>query len=286
MSEPNIKDTMRIGIYFENQPHPIFYDNKIFNSNHKIIGYSSGAQFTNLQLKYIPDPDELLSGSEILLICAEHSSCMNIMTRAIRKGVHVFHCNLSVLTLENLLDLRVLLQEINVRIGFSSSGFLPFIQPKINFPTDLALFYDCKRDVTEPSFEREFKMILTFDLGTFIRTTDSNIRRVRVGSFPVMSKDFKLLSLRLELENGSVMCYTLSNNNTSPSHTLSCYVNNDLHLPTRTSEEPLTHFLKQSVEENLQNFLKDKDFYQPPMSIDMAIDLYRLLDKVFEKLQL
>lgn len=277
---------MRIGIYFEDQPHPIFYDHKIFSSNHKIIGYSSGAQFTNHHLKYIPDPDELLTGSEILLICAEHSSCMDIMTRAIRKGVHVFHCNLSVLTLANLLDLRVLLQEIDVRLGFSSSGFLHFCHPEINFPTDLALFYDCKREITEPIFEHQLKQILTFDLGTLIRTTSSSVRRVRVGSFPVMAQDFNLLSLRLELENGGVMCYTLSNTNSLPSHTLSCYINNELYLPNHTSAKPLSHLLKRSMEENLRSFLTDRSLSHQPMDIDMAIDLHRLLNIIFEKLQL
>lgn len=279
---------MRIGIYFESYANPFFLKKDIFDHNHKLIGYSTAnAQpISNLPLNFIPDCAELLAGSEVLMICAESSSCVEVAVNAIRKGIHVFHCNLSLFSLRELMDIRILLQEISVSVGFGSSGATPLQHALRPLPTDLPIFADCKRNAQESYDYRRIRKMLTFDLGSLLRISKSNVRRVRLGAFPVLKPEFDLLSLRIELENGSILCYTLTNNVENSSFALSCFIDSNLHFPNLSSNEPFAVAVAQSIEDNLKQFLHNIPAPIAPLNIEMAIDLQRLLDTVSEKLQL
>jgi hypothetical protein len=277
---------VQIGIYFGNYSDYSFAKKLKFADGVDVFSYSTVDNEPNegIPFAFIPDCAELLAGSDALLVFAGQSACYSITVDAIRRGIHVLHSDLSLISLQNLIDMRNLLQEIDVNVNFGCSGFNVLNYLSIYKPIENAIFVDCKRNVQRTNSQLQLRKVLTFDLATLLRLTKSAVRKVRIGVFPILENSFNLLNLRLELDNGSIYCYTLTNNLEAESYLLTPYIDNQTHLACYSSNEPFDSFAQSIFADSMQHFVAGGNNSSPQFNIERAIDLRRLLQEVFEKL--
>ena len=277
---------MQVGIYLGNHSDYSFVERLNFADSVTAFGYSTtdNEPIDSVPFAFIPDCAELLAGSDALLVFAGQSECYSITVDAIRRGIHVFHSDLSLISLQNLIDIRNLLQEIDVNVSFGCSGFNILNYLSVDKPIENAIFVDCKRNIQQMNSQVQLRKILTFDLATFLRLTKSAIRKVRIGVFPILENSFTLLNLRLELANGSIYCYTLTNNLETESYLLNPYIDNQTHLPCYSSNVPFDSFAQGIFADNMQYFVAGANNNSSHFNIERAIDLNRLMQEVFEKL--
>lgn len=271
---------MQVGIYFGKHSD----DN--FAGDVQVFGYSSAENMpiNGVPFTFIPDCAELIAGSDALLVFAGQSDCYSIAVDAIRKGIHVFYSDLSQLSLQNLIDIRNLLQEINVKVSFGYSGFNVIDHLSVNKPIENAIFVDCKRSVQQINRQLQLRKILTFDMASLLRLSTSAVRKVRISAFPVNEASFRLLNLRLELNDGSIYCYTLTDNLAPESYSLTLYSDQQTDLPCYSSDESFASFAQNTLADNTLHFASQVDNRCPQFSIERAIDLHRLLQGIFDKL--
>jgi hypothetical protein len=277
---------MQVGIYFGKHSDNSIAIKTDFAEDVTIFGYSStenrpvdGVPFT-----FVPDCAELIAGSDALLVFAGQSDCYSIAVDAIRKGIHVFYSDLSQLSLQNLIDIRNLLQEINVKVSFGYSGFNVINHLSVNKHIENAIFVECKRSVQQVNRQLQLRKILTFDLASLLRLSTSAVRKVRISAFPVNEASFSLLNLRFELNDGSIYCYTLTDNLEPESYSLTLFSDPQTNLPCYSSYESFTSYAQNTLVDNMLHFVAQVDNGCPQFTIERAIDLHRLLQGIFDKL--
>ncbi|MDD2279945.1 MAG: hypothetical protein PHD06_07855 [Bacteroidales bacterium] len=277
---------MQVGIYFGKHSDDNFAPKSNFAGDVKVFGYSSveNEPNKNIPFAFIPDYAELLAASDVLLVVAGQSDCYSIAVDAIRKGIHVFYSDLSQLSLQNLIDIRNLLQEIDVKVSFGYSGFNVIDHLPVSKSIENAIFVDCKRSVQQVNRQLQFHKILTFDLASLLRLSTSAVRKVRISAFPVNEASFRLLNLRLELNDGSIYCYTLADNLAPESYSLTLYSDQQTDLPCYSSNESFANFAQNTLADNVLYFASQVDNRCPQFTIERAIDLHRLLQGIFDKL--
>jgi hypothetical protein len=180
--------------------------------NDEIVGYSSPAPIPSIldDIKFQPYPLELLSGCDVAMIFDKKGIFESISKSAIKRGIHVYIHYLNHSNVSQLIELKGLLQEINVSVGFGFSGqnLSDYIgnDSLLNTP----FFMDYRVMLSQFPNNSSFKDQLLCDIATIVRLKIGQYRKIRFSAFPSSSANYNLMNLRIEFPNGSLINYTLS----------------------------------------------------------------------------
>lgn len=279
---------MQIGFIFESQAGVEVFDKLSLSQSENTICYTTadGTSNTTSPFSLVNDVNELIAASEVLAVFSDKPNSLEKAKDAIRKGVHVFYADLSKLSLNNLLAFRNLQQEIDVSVGFGHSGIDLVKHLAISRPIDGPVFIDSKRSVQNSFTVQQFNSLLTFDMATLFRHSQSSVRKVRVAVFPIDENRLSLLNVRVELNDSSILCYTLTNDIEPESFNINLYLNGPQQVYRYSNDEPFTNVALNSTSDDLHQFVESLRFRTPIFSIERAIDLHRLLHEVFDKLSM
>ena len=279
---------MQIGFFFETQADVEFVNELSLSQSGNTICYTTadGTSNTTLPFSFVNDINELIAASEVLAVFSDKPDSLEKAKDAIRKGVHVFYGDLSKLSLNNLLAFRNLQQEINVSISFGHSGVDLIKHLSVNKPIEGPVFIDSKRSVRNSFTVQQLNSLLTFDMATLFRLTQSSVRKVRVAAFPIDENRLSLLNVRVELNDSSILCYTLTNDIEPESFNINLYINGPLQVYRYSIDEPFISVAQTSTADDLLQFVEGLNIRTPIFSIERAIDLHRLLQEVFDKLSI
>ena len=279
---------MQIGFFFGVKVNVEFVDKLSLSQTENTICYATadGMAIGSIPFRFVKDANELIAASDVLAVFSDKPDSLEKVIAAIRKGVHVFCGDLSKLSLSNLLAFRNLQQEIEVSVGFGHSGIDLVKHLAISRPIDGPVFIDSKRSVRYSFTVQELNSLLTFDMATLFRLSKSSVRKVRVAAFPIDENRLSLLNVRVELNDSSILCYTLTNDIEPESFNISLFINESLQVYRFSNDEPFISVAQSSTAKGLLQFVEGLNIYTPIFSVERAIDLHRLLQEIFDKLSM
>ncbi len=272
---------MPIGIYAGREIEELGTDQFNLSVEETIIGYA-GLESLRVDRERLPfySTTELLEQIDTLLILGDNQECFQTAVHAIRKGKHVFLEDISQANRIELEEWIELSQEIGVKLGVGNSG-----QNLSNFfslqtPQKEPLYIEAKRTISALEANDTLLKILWFDMGTLSRLTNSSIRKIRVGKFPVLEERFNLMSLRLEFCNGTIFSYTLSIGESIELLSVSPYIDNQRKIDPFVSQLPFQLTIRNALVENFQNFLsfEENDSFPTDKMLEMSNILQRILE--------
>jgi hypothetical protein len=278
---------MRVGLFIGDIESKELISSLTETFHNEIVGYSSPVPMPSIlnDLKFQPYPLELLSGCDVALVFDKKSYFESIPIAAIKRGIHVYIHYQNFISVNKLIELKALLQEINVRVGFGFSG-----QNLNNYLADKSLlsspfFMDYKVGISKKLKNNQHKDQLLCDIATILRLNLGSIRRVRSIAYPSSSLDYNLVNIRFEYPNGSIINYTLSRIEPSDKVSINLY-GGQIEVPVcfEFDKSSLFHTQTQEIwapEEFLRSIQNSTSF---GFSVDEAIAVQQIKHELESKL--
>jgi hypothetical protein len=276
---------MRLGVFLDSQKWTDQAIEVCKVTSEKFVGYSAKYQNPSLTdvMPFVANPIELVAGCDAVILFGEN---IEIAKAALKRGIHVFFASLPQTTKYSLVEIKNLLQEIDVNVGFGFAG-IDLIEetPIEQFPKPL--FIDFTRNLPQNSDLSEIEWHLKFDICTLIKIDGCNIRKIRTTCHPLESNDYKLLNLRIELSNGSVFCYTTNRLAEEHSWKLKIYGNGLQDMEKANGNIPAHSNLSAGLIIPFNGFVDNiKKKQTVGFDIDKAIDSFRVIEEIKEKLSI
>ncbi|NVO09006.1 MAG: hypothetical protein HXX16_03495 [Bacteroidales bacterium] len=151
--------------------------------------------------------DELLVQIDVAFVFFDRSCYLDFTAKTLRRGVNLFLASLPDYTHAALVEVNELSIEIGVPIGFGCAGEILIRQDEVisNYFM-LQLIRDAGMAINDDVFRR----MLIYDVASFVRIRPCGLRKLRVNSLPLFTKSSKLINLRMEYDNGSVIASSLT----------------------------------------------------------------------------